>query len=139
MAATALVNQAPIVLGPLTTTFVPPPACTVGVGVVDGGLLGIGLIGGGAQAIANLGQACSRGRGVDATTCWPQTSNGAPAKAAPLNGWGYYSPGVQCPSGYATACVATAGGRADWPVQFRLNAGETAAGCCPRYLPFDCW
>jgi len=139
MAATALVNQAPINLGPLTTVFTPPPACTNAVGVVDGGLLGIGLIGGGVLNVANLGQACARGKGVDATSCWPPTSSGAPSKAAPLNGWGYYSPGVNCPAGYATACAATAGGRSDWPVQFRLNPGETAVGCCPRCVFPPSW
>ncbi|KAK1752714.1 proline-rich receptor-like protein kinase PERK2 [Echria macrotheca] len=131
MAATVLVNQAPINLGPLTTTFTPPPACTVAVGAVDGGLLGIGLIGASTLNVASLGQTCSKGKGVDATSCWPPTSSGAPPKSA--GGWGFYSPGVQCPVGYATACMATggSGGGSEWPVQFKLLAGETAAGCCP--------
>ncbi|KAK0631440.1 hypothetical protein B0T14DRAFT_417988 [Immersiella caudata] len=129
----AFTNQAPINLGPLTTTFTAPPACTVAVGVVDGGLLNIPLLGGSVQNVANLGQACSRGNGVDATSCWPPTSRGAPAKSPPLSGWGYYSPGIHCPAGYATACSATggSGGASNWPVQFRLSAGETAVGCCP--------
>lgn len=104
---------------------------------MDGGLLGIGLIGASAQNTAHLGQTCSRGEGVDATSCWPPTSSGAPSKTGALNGWGYYSPGVHCPVGYATACRATggSGGGSEWPVQFRLRAGETAVGCCPRYYP----
>ncbi|KAK0732005.1 hypothetical protein B0H67DRAFT_474827 [Lasiosphaeris hirsuta] len=132
MSTTILVGQAPTNLGPLTTTFTPPAACTVAVGAVDGGLLG--LLGGAVPSIAFLGQSCSRGKGVDATTCWPPTSSGAQARSAPpLNGWGFYSPGVHCPAGYATACSATggSGGGSGWPVQFRLLDGETAVGCCP--------
>ncbi|KAK0657816.1 hypothetical protein B0T16DRAFT_316274 [Cercophora newfieldiana] len=136
MATAALINQAPINLGPLTTTFTPPPACTVAVGVVEGGLLGIG---GSVESIAALGQVCAGGKGVDATSCWPPTSRGAPSKSAPLNGWGYYSPGIHCPVGYATACSATGGtaGASNWPVQFRLSAGETAVGCCPNGYACD--
>ncbi|KAK3341913.1 hypothetical protein B0T25DRAFT_355911 [Lasiosphaeria hispida] len=132
MSTTVLVGQAPTNLGPLTTTFTPPAACTVAVGAVDGGLLG--LLGGAVPSIAFLGQSCSRGKGVDATTCWPPTSSGAQARSAPpLNGWGFYSPGVHCPAGYATACSATggSGGGSGWPVQFKLLDGETAVGCCP--------
>ncbi|KAK3382143.1 hypothetical protein B0T24DRAFT_517498 [Lasiosphaeria ovina] len=133
MSATILVGQAPTVLGPLTTTFTPPAACTVGVGSVDAGLLGLGLLGGSAANIAYLGQTCVRGKAVDATSCWPPTSSGAEAKSAPLGGWGYYSPGLHCPIGYATACSATggSGGASGWPVQFKLLDGETAVGCCP--------
>jgi hypothetical protein len=127
--ANILVNQAPTILGALTTTFIPPPACTAAIGVLDGGILGLGKT---ALNIAHLGQTCSRGEGKEATTCWPPTSSGAPSKSAP--GWGIYSPGVECPSGYVTACSAVGGrdGKADWNMQFRLGAEETAVGCCPR-------
>ncbi|KAK4161111.1 hypothetical protein QBC43DRAFT_218268 [Cladorrhinum sp. PSN259] len=118
MSATVLTGQAPINLGPLTTTFVPPPACTAAVRAGNN---------------AYLGQGCSRGNPVDATSCWPATSKGASSKEGSLSGWGFYSPGLHCPTGYATACSATGGngGKSDWPVQFRLVAGETAVGCCP--------
>ncbi|KAK4182863.1 hypothetical protein QBC35DRAFT_140095 [Podospora australis] len=132
MSATVLINQAPTNLGPLTTTFTPPPGCTVAVGAGKG-FLG-GVFGGAKdQDVAWLGQACSRGKATDATSCWPATSKGAESREAPLHGWGYYSPGLHCPIGYATACSATggSGGGSDWPVQFKLLAGETAVGCCP--------
>ncbi|KAL2270755.1 hypothetical protein VTJ83DRAFT_126 [Remersonia thermophila] len=130
MAATVVTGQAPTNLGPLTTTFTPPPACTVAVGAGPGGAFGSAD-----KSVGLLGQRCSAGRAWDATSCWPETSQGAPeaAKQAPLRGWGYYSPGLHCPAGYATACSATggAGGETGWPVQFVLGAGETAVGCCP--------
>ncbi|KAK3392721.1 hypothetical protein B0H63DRAFT_461 [Podospora didyma] len=133
MSAPTLIGQAPINLGPLTTTFTPPPACATAVGVAEGGLLGLGLLGGPLANTAYLGQACSRGKAVDATTCWPPASSGAESKSAPLSGWGFYSPGLHCPIGYATACSATggSGGGSGWPVQFKLLDGETAVGCCP--------
>ncbi|KAB5578850.1 hypothetical protein GE09DRAFT_1262110 [Coniochaeta sp. 2T2.1] len=132
-ATAAIVGLAPTILGPLTTVFTPPPACTVAVGQVDGGLLGLGLLGGGpAGNFAFLGQTCNAGQPADATTCWPAPSSGAPPAPSPLRGWGVYSPGIECPAGYATACSATAGGTSGWPLQFQLTAGETAVGCCPN-------
>lgn len=80
-------------------------------------------------------QSCAARGAVDATTCWPPTTSGvAPLTTPPLFGWGFYSPGTLCPSGYAPACAATAGGVTDpaWTMQFRMVAGETAVGCCPK-------
>ncbi|KAK3986046.1 hypothetical protein QBC44DRAFT_297756 [Cladorrhinum sp. PSN332] len=131
MSVTVLTGQAPINLGPLTTTFTPPSACATAVAVPSNGLLG-GLFGGGpGHDIAYLGQACSQGNPAEAASCWPETSKGAPSKETSLRG--FYSPGLHCPAGYARACSATggSGGKSDWPVQFRLVAGETAVGCCP--------
>jgi len=133
--SSTLIGQAPTNLGPLTTTFTPPAACTVAVGAGRGGLAG--LFGfGGDEDVAFLGQACSRGKAFDDTACWPETSKGAEKKEAPLSGWGFYSPGLHCPVGYATACSATggSGGGSGWPVQFKLRDGETAVGCCPRLV-----
>ncbi len=132
--ATAIIGQAPTNLGPLTAAFTPPPACTVAVGAVDGGLLGLGLLGASVENVAFLGQSCSAGKAVDATSCWPPTSQGAKPPPASFGGWGFYSPGLGCPAGYATACSATGGsnGGSGWPVQFKLMDGETALGCCPR-------
>lgn len=114
-----LIGQAPTNLGPLTATFTPPPACTVAVADGSSGF---------------LSQACDPINGaVDALSCWPPLSAGVASPSPPFHGLGFYSPGVACPSGYASACSATAGGSAGWPVQFSLQAGETAVGCCPRY------
>jgi len=136
MSATVLVDQAPVNLGPLTAVFTPPPACTVAVGQTGGGLLGLGLLGGGLGDVALLGQECNGGNPIDATSCWPPVSAGV-AAPTPLGGWGFYSPGLECPAGHAAACTATggAGGNSQWPVQFKLLDGETAIGCCPRYVP----
>jgi hypothetical protein len=131
MAQTAIVGQAPINLGPLTTVFVRPAACTVGLAQTDGGLLGLGLLGGGIGSVAELGQTCAGGSPADNTACWPPVTAGVRAPA-PLQGWGYYSPGISCPAGHVSACSATAGGNQGWPVQFKLSGGETAVGCCPR-------
>ncbi|EAQ93823.1 hypothetical protein CHGG_02058 [Chaetomium globosum CBS 148.51] len=130
--ATVLIGQAPTNLGPLTTTFTPPPECTAAVGAASNGLADFFGVGD-AKDVAYLGQGCSRGKAFDATTCWPGTSKGAEEKGAPLYGWGFYSPGLHCPVGYATACSATggSGGGSGWPVQFKLRDGETAVGCCP--------
>ncbi len=113
------------VLGPLTTTFTPPPACTFAVA---------GPCGSSPCSVAFWGQSCDASTGaVDAATCWPATASGAVSLAAPFHGWGFYSPGTLCPSGYASACSATAGagGGAGWEMEFPLEADETAVGCCP--------
>lgn len=133
MSATALVGLAPTVLGPLTTVFTPPPACTTAVGQAAGGLLGLGLLGS-TGSVAFLGQSCSAGNPADAASCWPATTSGAPSPPQSIGSWGVYSPGIECPAGYASACSATAGGTSGWPLQFQLTAGETAIGCCPRYV-----
>ncbi|KAL1874215.1 hypothetical protein VTK73DRAFT_542 [Phialemonium thermophilum] len=133
MSATALVGQVPTNLGPLTTTFTPPAACTIAVGQSNGGLLGLGLLGSTLRDVARLGQACDAGGPADATTCWPPTTSGVKVPDGALGGWGFYSPGLDCPAGHASACSATggAGGSSGWPVQFNLQDGETAIGCCP--------
>ncbi|KAK1764716.1 hypothetical protein QBC33DRAFT_476818 [Phialemonium atrogriseum] len=136
----ALINQAPLNLGPLTTVFTPPPACTVAVGQRNGGLLGLGLLGGGSVGnVAFLGQTCDAGNPADVTTCWPPTSSGVPSPPVPFSGWGFYSPGLDCPAGHVSACSATggAGGNSGWPVQFKLLDGETAIGCCPSGFACD--
>ncbi|GAB7348899.1 hypothetical protein MBLNU459_g7591t1 [Dothideomycetes sp. NU459] len=76
---------------------------------------------------------------MDDSACWPPF-NGLPP-TAPYAGWGFYSPGLICPTGYTTACtgallgdgspsVLTSGGTS-YDFQFSLTAGETAVGCCP--------
>ncbi|KAI1347574.1 hypothetical protein F5Y01DRAFT_242591 [Xylaria sp. FL0043] len=73
----------------------------------------------------------------DNTKCWPPYSTpppGGPDAYTPspyLSGWGFYSPALECPEGYYSACSTTHGGPYDWQPQFPLAAGETAVGCCP--------
>ncbi|KAK0721869.1 hypothetical protein B0T26DRAFT_643555 [Lasiosphaeria miniovina] len=108
-------------LGPLTQVFTPPfdcaplfPACTT-------------------CNFGWKGQECGPDGVRDATSCWPPTSQGIPAPTGALFGWGFYSPGVHCPAGYTSACTATAGPKTTsqgWPVQFVMEKGETAIGCC---------
>jgi hypothetical protein len=104
-------------MGPLTA-FDAPPTCTIAVQECR------------TCAVAKLGQGCDA---AAALSCLPPTSRGAPQMTA-LSEWGFYSPAVACPAGHAAACTATAGGTSQWPVQFKLSQGETAIGCCPRYV-----
>ncbi|CAM1508923.1 Fc.00g026620.m01.CDS01 [Cosmosporella sp. VM-42] len=68
----------------------------------------------------------------DDPDCWPPRSQGVQDRSRPLDGWGYYSPGLECPVGYTTGCSATYKGEQDWAIQFALRPGETAVGCCPE-------
>lgn len=113
-------------LGPLTTVFTPPAACTQLVLVPSN--LNF------PQATLFEAQGCNQGDLEDAALCWPPATVSAPSP--PLDGWGFYSPGLSCPSGYATACSAARNvGRSQtgFDFQFPLDEGESAAGCCPRY------
>ncbi|KAM7203567.1 hypothetical protein V8F33_002187 [Rhypophila sp. PSN 637] len=109
-------------LGALTTTFTPPPQCTIGIGECT------------TCDQIWLGQSCKQSVGAqDERTCWPPVDRTVPAPVHPYNGWGYYSPGISCPAGHTTACSATAG-QPDanaFAFQFSLAADETAVGCCP--------
>lgn len=116
------------VLGYLTETWTPPASC-----------LTVDVIGA-KSTWANgwAGVTCDNGGNLnDATDCWPPRTANAPnvGNGAFLAGWGFYSPGTICPSGYTTACQATYGQPVSgWEVQFPLTTGETAVGCCPRYV-----
>jgi hypothetical protein len=123
------------ILGPLTTTFTPAPSCSIGARACP------------TCNYAWEAQSCystiSDNNVVygisDATQCWPPTSAGLPSPTPPLWGWGFYSPGIICPTGYTSACSATAGNAMTWTPEWSLAAGETAVGCCPRYLqPLPC-
>ncbi|KAK0746462.1 hypothetical protein B0T18DRAFT_294025, partial [Schizothecium vesticola] len=109
------------ILGPLTTTFTPPPQCSVGVGICS------------TCNVVFYGQTCVSSGAQDGTTCWPPTTSGALAPKPTLQGWGFYSPGIACPSGYTSRCSAVADSEREpgWPMQFLLAPGETAVGCCP--------
>ena len=86
-----------------------------------------------------LGQDCLSGAPRDVTTCWPPA---LVTKSYPsiLNGYGYYSPGLICPSGYTTACAQDLSNSKltgflsslkSFSFQFGPVEGETAVGCCP--------
>ena len=117
----AITSQPRVILGPLTTTFTPPPQCSVGVGICS------------TCNVVFYGQTCVSSGAQDGTTCWPPTTSGALAPKPTLQGWGFYSPGIACPSGYTSRCSAVADSEREpgWPLQFLLAPGETAVGCCP--------
>ena len=110
-------------LGPLTTTFTPAPTCTIPVIACS------------TCSYGWAAQTCFSGGVEDYTSCWPGTSSGVPAPTPPLQGWGFYSPGLLCPQGFASACGAVQTAAGTWTPQWPLQTGETAVGCCPRYLP----
>lgn len=122
----AITSRPRVILGPLLTTFTPPPPCTVGVGICS------------TCNVVFLGQTCAPSGAQDGTTCWPPTTSGAPTPKPTLQGWGFYSPGVACPSGYTSRCSAVADSDREpgWPLQFLQEPGETAVGCCPT--GFNC-
>lgn len=114
------------ILGPLTTVWSMPDTCTHHILC--------STCGAGWQ-----GQRCvsvdgdDEGSANDDTDCWPPRSSGAQGpKKHPLDGWGVYSPGLECPAPYTRACTAVYGEVPEWDVQFMLRPGETAVGCCPE-------
>ncbi|ORY58519.1 uncharacterized protein BCR38DRAFT_413371 [Pseudomassariella vexata] len=107
-------------LGPLTTTWTPPPVCSYAMA------LGCATCSTGWQ-----GQTCNeKSLAHDYTDCWPPRSSKFPDPGV-MMGWGFYSPGIACPVGYTTAAIATQGGKTGWGLEFSMTEGETAAACCP--------
>ncbi|KAI0145425.1 hypothetical protein GGR57DRAFT_298026 [Xylariaceae sp. FL1272] len=111
-------------LGPLTEAFTYPASCTVAVQECSY-----------CEAFWQA-QTCSdnsfNAQGVqDNAECWPPRSNRGLATDVALNGWGYYSPGIVCPTGYGTSCIGTASVDGGFSFQFPLTEGETGIGCCP--------
>ncbi|KAK8044215.1 hypothetical protein PG993_004239 [Apiospora rasikravindrae] len=118
------------VLGPLTTVFTPDPTCVT-------------PMAGYCQSqywVAWQGQVCTPLANPPAGP--PYTPGAATTDVAAtgyLGGWGFYSPGLACPSGSTSACSKTADDPDDddgFTFQFPLTAGETAVGCCPT--SFSC-
>lgn len=122
-------SHAGTLLGPLTTAWSMPDSCTNF--VVNCAECTFGFRG--QQCVAGT----SSTNAEDHTTCWPPAISRAGTPRHPFIGWGFYSPGLACPTGYTTACTAQHGGRAEWDIQFTLVPGETAVGCCPEYVA-DC-
>lgn len=108
-------------LGPLTTVFKAPSYCQNVVAACDTCDYGWQ---------AQICTANSEAPG-DYFSCWPSTTGDAPPATQPYNGWGFYSPGVACPSNYEPACSSTADQDGGFGFQFPLVASETAVGCCP--------
>ncbi|KAL2125813.1 hypothetical protein VTI74DRAFT_2626 [Chaetomium olivicolor] len=113
------------ILGPLTTTFTPPAPCTIAVGQCS------------TCNVAWWGQTCAPTTVQDNPSCWPTTTKGAPAASSALFGWGFYSPGLECPAGYTSACTAIADKTSQWKVQYQMEAEETFVGCCPTGFSCD--
>jgi hypothetical protein len=119
MAASARTN-----LGPLTEAFTYPASCNAVV-------LQCATCNDGWQA-QKCGTNTRNPDGVqDAPDCWPPRQGDAFPTSVALNGWGFYSPGVQCPIGYTTACRATGSVAGGFPFEFEVLRSETAIGCCP--------
>ena len=104
-------------LGPLTTQFVPPSGC---------------------------GNCYVPEGDTDAIACTAFTSDCAnnqhclPGSKPPTNWWGFYSPGLSCPSGWLTQPNTMSYGmksqnmvEISWMVEL-MTADETAVICCPR-------
>ncbi|KEY66395.1 hypothetical protein S7711_05829 [Stachybotrys chartarum IBT 7711] len=117
------------VLGPLTTSWVAPTFCTVHMlpcSTCSEGFRGQTCV------IGTDGRASEQ----DHTGCWPPTTARAGTPEHPFVGWGFYSPGTECPTGYTAACTARYGRNPEWNIQFDLHESETALGCCPT--GFEC-
>ncbi|KAK4106968.1 hypothetical protein N658DRAFT_520411 [Parathielavia hyrcaniae] len=111
-------------LGPITTAWSMPPSCTVH--VLNCATCTRGYRG--QRCVDNSGG----GKPEDYSGCWPPATPRAGTPQHPFAGWGFYSPGLACPTGYMAACTAEHGGRAEWDIEFTLLPGETAIGCCPQ-------
>lgn len=97
-------------LGPLTTVFSAPAACSTA--IMENNKLGWRN-----QLCVDDGKSIT-----DNKECWPGTRRG------------FHSPGLYCPEGYTSACTASAVGgvtSTGWKAQYALEDGETAIGCCP--------
>ncbi|KAK4197643.1 hypothetical protein QBC40DRAFT_350830 [Triangularia verruculosa] len=116
--AAVLTNQPRRILGALTTTFTAPPACWT---PAHHPQIPVGW----------LGQYCAPTDIQDDADCWPPTTTGAPRTNSAFFGWGFYSPGLECPAGYTSACTASATSQG-WRIQFRIDPEETFVGCCPE-------
>ncbi|KAI0167990.1 hypothetical protein BJ166DRAFT_610890 [Pestalotiopsis sp. NC0098] len=109
-------------LGPLTTTFVPSSRC-------NDNIVGQSKN----YFIAWRAQSCREGDvgPKDDSTCWPPTATYARSTSQPFDGWGFYSPGILCPSGYEPRCSNIPEQGGGFSFQFSLGTSESAVGCCP--------
>jgi hypothetical protein len=137
VAMATITGAAGVLLGPLTTTWSAPSYCNYWMwpcATCDVAYQ--------AQTCLPVGDEGPDQGGVgDAQGCWPPTNTKVLIQkpTQPFAGWGFYSPGLACPTGYRSACAAVYGERPEWPIQFTLNEGETAVGCCPECDRPTCW
>ncbi|ETS87022.1 hypothetical protein PFICI_00850 [Pestalotiopsis fici W106-1] len=108
-------------LGPLTVPFEAPASCIYNIAECDTCTRGW------------RAQSCTFDGAypVDDSACWPPRATYAPTTQPGFNGWGFYSPGTLCPSGYTPSCTKTNGLDGGFPFQYDLVSSETAIGCCP--------
>ncbi|KAK3899024.1 hypothetical protein C8A05DRAFT_18478 [Staphylotrichum tortipilum] len=107
-------------LGPMTTAWSPPAGC------------GVHLVTCPTCVDGYQAQQCIGDAPQDNSRCWPPVASQVGPPKYPYFGWGYYSPGLACPTGYTAACTAKYGVRPEWLIQFDMVPGETAIGCCPE-------
>jgi hypothetical protein len=122
-------NQPRTILGLLTTTFTQPPVCTQIVAACSTCFQGW-------QAQECYSSSTNIYGVQDDPSCWPPLSGLATVFSfgPTLAGYGFYSPGLICPTGFTPACSATAGGSSNWDIEYSMVTGETAVGCCPTYV-----
>ncbi|KAI6092598.1 hypothetical protein F4821DRAFT_137443 [Hypoxylon rubiginosum] len=130
MAATTIATSwSTTILGPLTTTWTPPPACSVVVAACSTCTKGWAA------------QSCPRDSLVtDDPSCWPPRTSGAytPPTGTPLFAWGIYTPGIVCPQGYSAACSYDGAAQTgDFQFDFSPRETEAATGCCPTGYTCD--
>ncbi|CZR62645.1 uncharacterized protein PAC_12542 [Phialocephala subalpina] len=120
-------NQARTNLGPLTTVASLPASCSYAIEQCST----CGQAWGAQMCFASTISSSITYGVQDNTDCWPTTASTVTAPPIPVQGWGFYSPGLECPNGMVSACSATGGVASGWPVQFGMLKEETAVGCCP--------
>lgn len=112
------------IYGPLTTVFTAPSSCGLPMSSFDG-----------SRAQWWRGVACVVEQDnaflMNNPSCWPP-ANGEFLIDSPYLQPPLYSPGLSCPSGYWTACNATATISSDQRFYYPPVGPETAAGCCPE-------
>ncbi|CAM1500614.1 Fc.00g097760.m01.CDS01 [Cosmosporella sp. VM-42] len=125
---TAATGYAGALLGPLTSQWEAPESCTIfypGCSTCEDGWWAQHCLSG------NPDDTSTQRIVEDDASCWPPRARGVNGVDPPLMGWGFYSPGLECPVGYTTACSGTYDGKSNWAMEFTLRPGETAVGCCP--------
>ena len=125
-----------IKLGPLTTTFTPPPECSTAFLYYDSVL---GVNGYWGESCVSDDVKAAAVTGVYASSCYPEgwagpfatNYRGHPDQLA------VFSPGLHCPRGWTSACSVERQTEDDGPTDTQsafwsvLDAGETGIGCCP--------
>lgn len=138
-------------LGPLTTQWTPPASCSVPIledacsatectayyGFMCSHTIGssVGFFTSGSLSSSTVSVFTANYKMTVDTACFPPiTLDLKPSYESRLNGYGYYSPGLECPSGYSKGWLLAPDGkgRRDWAPQVATAPGETVAGCCPR-------